>query len=86
MAVPTPAAMAGAGDDFYRDVARAGYRGPRLQAIAAAVADTELDLEERGYEWVEDEVEGGSLFGRNGSVRIRHGGPSLLSGWRKPPP
>ena len=45
-AFPTPAAMAGAGDAFYRDVARAGYRGPRLQAIAAAVAGGELDLEE----------------------------------------
>jgi 3-methyladenine DNA glycosylase/8-oxoguanine DNA glycosylase len=44
-AFPTPAAMAGAGDDFYRQVARAGYRGPRLQAVAAAVAAGELDLE-----------------------------------------
>ncbi len=44
-AFPTPAAMAGAGDDFYRQVARAGYRGPRLQAIAAAVVAGELDLE-----------------------------------------
>ena len=44
-AFPTPAAMAGAGDDFYREVARAGYRGPRLRAIAAAVAAGELDLE-----------------------------------------
>ena len=38
--------MAAAGDDFYRDVARAGYRGPYLRAIAAAVADGSLDLEE----------------------------------------
>jgi N-glycosylase/DNA lyase len=42
---PTAAAMAAAGDDFYRDVARAGYRGARLRAIAAAVAGGELDLE-----------------------------------------
>jgi 3-methyladenine DNA glycosylase/8-oxoguanine DNA glycosylase len=44
-AFPTPAAMAEAGDDFYKDVARAGYRGPYLRAIAAAVADGSLDLE-----------------------------------------
>jgi N-glycosylase/DNA lyase len=43
---PDPAAMAEAGDDFYRDVARAGYRGPYLRAIASAVADGTLDLEE----------------------------------------
>jgi N-glycosylase/DNA lyase len=44
-AFPSPEAMAEAGDDFYRDVARAGYRGPYLRAIAAAVADGSLDLE-----------------------------------------
>jgi 3-methyladenine DNA glycosylase/8-oxoguanine DNA glycosylase len=44
-AFPSPAAMAEAGDDFYKDVARAGYRGPYLRAIAAAVADGTLDLE-----------------------------------------
>jgi 3-methyladenine DNA glycosylase/8-oxoguanine DNA glycosylase len=44
-AFPVPAAMAEAGDDFYKDVARAGYRGPYLRAIAAAVADGTLDLE-----------------------------------------
>jgi 3-methyladenine DNA glycosylase/8-oxoguanine DNA glycosylase len=42
---PNPAAMAEAGDDFYRDVARTGYRGPYLRSIAAAVADGSLDLE-----------------------------------------
>jgi 3-methyladenine DNA glycosylase/8-oxoguanine DNA glycosylase len=45
-AFPSPADMAEAGDDFYKDVARAGYRGPYLRAIAAAVADGSLDLEE----------------------------------------
>jgi len=43
---PEPAAMAEAPDDFYVDVARAGYRGPYLRAIARAVADRTLDLEE----------------------------------------
>jgi 3-methyladenine DNA glycosylase/8-oxoguanine DNA glycosylase len=43
---PSPAAMAEAPEGFYRDVARAGYRGPYLQAIATSVADGSLDLEE----------------------------------------
>jgi 3-methyladenine DNA glycosylase/8-oxoguanine DNA glycosylase len=42
---PSPEAMAEAPEDFYRDVARAGYRGPYLQAIARGVADGTLDLE-----------------------------------------
>ena len=37
--------MAEAGDDFYRDVARAGYRGAYLQTLALAVAEGALDLE-----------------------------------------
>lgn len=44
-AFPTPQAMAAAGDDFYAGVARAGYRGAYLRAIAARVAAGELDLE-----------------------------------------
>jgi 3-methyladenine DNA glycosylase/8-oxoguanine DNA glycosylase len=44
-AFPTPEAMAEAGEDFYRDVARAGYRGAYLRSLATAVADGELDLE-----------------------------------------
>ena len=44
-AFPTPEAMAGAGERFYRDVARAGYRGPYLIAIARAVVAGDLDLE-----------------------------------------
>jgi len=42
---PSPEAMAEAPEDFYRDVARAGYRGPYLRAIARGVADGTLDLE-----------------------------------------
>lgn len=57
-AFPTPQAMAAAGEDFYRGVARAGYRGPYLRALAARVAAGELDLEalaDRGLP--DDEVE-----------------------------
>ena len=43
---PTPAAMAVAGDDFYRDLARAGYRGAYLRTLADDVASGALDLEE----------------------------------------
>ena len=43
---PRPAAMAEAGVDFYRDVARAGYRGPYLRTIAQDVASGALDLEQ----------------------------------------
>jgi 3-methyladenine DNA glycosylase/8-oxoguanine DNA glycosylase len=42
---PSPAAMAEAGDDFYAGVAKAGYRGPYLRAIAADAAEGRLDLE-----------------------------------------
>jgi 3-methyladenine DNA glycosylase/8-oxoguanine DNA glycosylase len=44
-AFPTPAAMAAAPEAFYRDVARAGYRGAYLRALAGSVADGSLDLE-----------------------------------------
>ena len=44
-AFPTPEAMAQASEHFYKDVARAGYRGAYLRSLAAAVADGELDLE-----------------------------------------
>lgn len=44
-AFPTPEAMAGAPEAFYRDVARAGYRGAYLRALAASVAEGALDLE-----------------------------------------
>ena len=42
---PTPQAMAEAGDSFYKDVVRAGYRGPYLRSLASDVADGTLDLE-----------------------------------------
>jgi 3-methyladenine DNA glycosylase/8-oxoguanine DNA glycosylase len=44
-AFPTAAAMAEAGENFYRDTVRAGYRGAYLHALAADVATGALDLE-----------------------------------------
>ena len=45
-AFPTPEAMAAASEDFYKDVVRAGYRGPYFRSLAESVAVGELDLEE----------------------------------------
>jgi 3-methyladenine DNA glycosylase/8-oxoguanine DNA glycosylase len=44
-AFPTAAAMAAAGDGFYADTARAGYRGAYLRTLAEDVAEGRLDLE-----------------------------------------
>jgi 3-methyladenine DNA glycosylase/8-oxoguanine DNA glycosylase len=45
-AFPSPTAMAEADEGFYRDVVRAGYRGPYFRSLAASVAGGEFDLEE----------------------------------------
>ena len=47
-AFPTPAAMAAADETFYRDVVRAGYRGPYLRSLALSVTEGVLDLEALG--------------------------------------
>ncbi len=44
-AFPTAEALAEADDSFYRDVARAGYRGPYLRKLALDVVERRLDLE-----------------------------------------
>lgn len=44
-AFPTPQEMAAAPESFYRDVARAGYRGAYLRQLASEVAGARLDLE-----------------------------------------
>jgi 3-methyladenine DNA glycosylase/8-oxoguanine DNA glycosylase len=60
-AFPTPAAMAGASEQFYRDTVRAGYRGRYLRELADGVAGGSLELEELGRaapeELSDDEVE-----------------------------
>jgi N-glycosylase/DNA lyase len=44
-AFPTPSVVADAGEPFFRDVARAGYRGAYLISLARSVAGGEVDLE-----------------------------------------
>ena len=44
-AFPTPSALAVADETFYRDIVRAGYRGPYLRSLAESVAEGRLDLE-----------------------------------------
>jgi N-glycosylase/DNA lyase len=58
-AFPTPAAMAEAAESFYREVARAGYRGAYLRSLASSVAAGELDLEalQADSDLPDDEVE-----------------------------
>lgn len=60
-AFPTPEAMAAAGERFYRDEVRAGYRGPYLLALSRSVAEGGLDLESLGRtsrkELSDDEME-----------------------------
>jgi 3-methyladenine DNA glycosylase/8-oxoguanine DNA glycosylase len=47
-AFPTPEAMADVRPSFYRNVVRAGYRGPYLATLARRVARREVDLEVLG--------------------------------------
>jgi N-glycosylase/DNA lyase len=44
-AFPTPAAMAGRDERFYREVVRSGYRAPYFVGLAELVAGGEVDLE-----------------------------------------
>ncbi|MQB01287.1 MAG: Fe-S cluster assembly protein HesB [Actinobacteria bacterium] len=48
-AFPTPEAMAGKDEAFYRDVVRAGYRAPYLVALAGSVAGGAIGLEELAH-------------------------------------
>ena len=59
-AFPSAEAMAASSEPFYRDVVRAGYRGPYLRTLAKMVASGDLDLEmlgERDNGLTDQEVE-----------------------------
>jgi 3-methyladenine DNA glycosylase/8-oxoguanine DNA glycosylase len=53
-AFPSAEAMAAARPRFYRDVVRAGYRGPYLRSLARSVADGSVDLEALGRASLEE--------------------------------
>jgi N-glycosylase/DNA lyase len=53
-AFPSPAAMAGQTERFFRDIVRAGYRAPHFVKLSRAVAGGELDLEGLGRASRED--------------------------------
>jgi 3-methyladenine DNA glycosylase/8-oxoguanine DNA glycosylase len=60
-AFPSAERMAQQDERFYRGAVRAGYRGPRLRALAVAVAEGSLDLETllsaRPLDLPDDEIE-----------------------------
>lgn len=47
-AFPTAQSMASVDPSFYKEVVRAGYRGPYLLSLAGSVASGDVDLEELG--------------------------------------
>jgi len=95
-AFPTPAAMAEAEPDFYRDVVRAGYRGPYLRSLAESVAGGELDLEALGRasrEELPDEELAAALLALPGvgpyaashvMIMIGRYSPLILDSWTRP--
>ncbi len=55
-AFPSPETLAATDEAFYRDVARAGYRGPYLRSLATDVAEGRLDVEAFGDPALSDEA------------------------------
>jgi 3-methyladenine DNA glycosylase/8-oxoguanine DNA glycosylase len=95
-AFPTPQAMAEAGDDFYSDVVRAGYRGASLRNLARTVADGRLDLEslDAGHpaNLDDDEVEAcllsihgvGPYAAAHVMMMLGRYSPLILDSWTRP--
>lgn len=95
-AFPSAAAMAEAGEGFYREVARAGYRARSLHGVASAVADWRVDLELLGRatrEELDDAAVGEALESLPGigpyaaaHVMLLIGRPSrlILDSWTRP--
>ena len=92
-AVPTAEAMAEAGEDFYKDVARTGYRGAYLRALADSVADGELDLEAFSRDDLPDEELAARLLALPGvgpyatahmMMLLGRYTPLILDSWTRP--
>jgi N-glycosylase/DNA lyase len=95
-AFPTAEAMAEAPEEWYRDVARAGYRGAYLRTLASSVASAELELEELGTasedELPDEEVERrllalpgvGPYAAAHVMMLIGRYSPLILDSWTRP--
>ena len=92
-AFPTAKAMAEAGEDFYKDVARTGYRGAYLRALADSVADGELDLEAFSRDDLPDEELAARLLALPGvgpyatahmMMLLGRYTPLILDSWTRP--
>jgi N-glycosylase/DNA lyase len=95
-AFPAPEVMAAADESFYRDVARAGYRGAYLRSLAGSVAEGELDLEVLGRasadDLPDDEVEArllalpgvGPYAAAHVMMLLGRYSPLVLDSWTRP--
>ena len=95
-AFPTAAAMAAAPASFYRDVVRAGYRGPYLIELARRVEAGEVDLEtmaastiaERTDDDIEQELLGlpgvGPYAAAHVLMTIGRNSRLILDSWTRP--
>jgi 3-methyladenine DNA glycosylase/8-oxoguanine DNA glycosylase len=92
-AFPSPEVMAEADESFYRDVARAGYRGAYLRSLAASVAGGEIDLESLNDPEVPDDEVAARLLALPGvgpyatahaMMLIGRYGRLILDSWTRP--
>jgi 3-methyladenine DNA glycosylase/8-oxoguanine DNA glycosylase len=92
-AFPGPATVAGAGEAFFRDVVRAGYRGPYLVAIADDVACERVDLEALCEPALDDQEVAERLLSINGvgpyamahmMMLLGRYRPLILDSWTRP--
>jgi 3-methyladenine DNA glycosylase/8-oxoguanine DNA glycosylase len=92
-AFPSPQAMAEADETFYRDVARAGYRGAYLRSLAGSVAEGAIDLEELNDTSLSDEEVAARLLALPGvgpyatahvMMLVGRYGRLILDSWTRP--
>ena len=93
-AFPTPQAMAEVDVEFYRDVVRAGYRGPYFKQLATDVAEGTIDLEELHDPDLSDEEVGARLLALPGVgpyaaahvmlTSLGRYSPLVLDSWTRP--
>ena len=78
-AFPTPQAMAAVDVEFYREVVRAGYRGPYFKQLATDVAEGTIDLEELNDRELPDEEVAARLLALPGVGRYAAAHVMLMS-------